>query len=81
MDENKQEGKMKQFENKTVPSPRLMHYFSKLGDEWENLGVYDQAEDYYRKAMKISVRFYGSNHKFTQALSEKIGGFVTRQSA
>ncbi len=71
---------MKQHQQ-SVPSPRLMQYFTKLGEQWENVGALEQAEDYYRKAMKISIRFYGNNHKFTQHLSAKIGGMVMLQSA
>ncbi len=72
---------MKQYENKPIPSHQLMKYFTKLGEEWESIGVYEQAEDYYRKAKAISVQLYGNRHSNSQDLSMKIGGTVMQQSA
>ncbi|MCP4298556.1 MAG: hypothetical protein GY786_23460 [Proteobacteria bacterium] len=72
---------MDHFKDSPVPSPQLMQYFSKLGDEWESIGAHEQAEDYYRKAMKISKYFYGNKHDFTKGLQEKVGGLTLPQSA
>ena len=63
------------FAPKMQPSPGLVQYWSKLGDQWNQMGQDKQAYDYYKKAHDMSEEVFGPSHKTTKVLSAQIGNF------
>ncbi|MDT8447014.1 MAG: tetratricopeptide repeat protein [bacterium] len=59
-------------EKKMQPSPGLVMYWSKLGDQWTKMGRIKEANQYYQKAYEMSERVYGPRHQTTQTLSTRL---------
>lgn len=63
------------YGEKVQPSPGLVQYWSKLGDQWTQMGRAKEAAQYYQKAFEMSERVHGPSHKTTQNLGTRLGSF------
>ncbi|OGG95384.1 MAG: hypothetical protein A2527_07645 [Candidatus Lambdaproteobacteria bacterium RIFOXYD2_FULL_50_16] len=61
------------FAPKMQPSPGLVQYWAKLGDQWNQMGQDKQAYEYYKKAHEMSAQVFGPGHQTTRNLSARLG--------
>jgi len=62
-------------DKKVQPSPGLIQYWSKLGDQWNSMGRTQEASNYYQKALEMSQKVFGPSHRTTKNLADQVGSF------